>query len=272
MKGIRYRMIAAGLLWCLGAAAQDSIGTDNFRYVDTAVAADEEGTMEDADLENRIRYGNIPHSFRDNQVPGEWSDGAQTRLSVREVSPETMRSLRSMKSLQYKQEQKAEAPNWATRTLQWILLHINIFQQVLFWLLGILLLAIIVLFIRRNDLPVFRWSRRRAVATEEAVQQHGPVNYDALAQAAIAAGNLREAVRLRYLQTLQSLENRRLIAPGKDKTNMDYLRELSATGWHKPFAALTLHYEYVWYGELPLSTGQFSQLDEQFAAFKNSLR
>ena len=71
---------------------------------------------------------------------------------------------------------------------------------------------------------------------------------------------------------LQLLEARELIAPGKDKTNMDFLRELSRTAFHKPFAALTLHYEYVWYGKAPLSSGQFSQLDDQFAAFTQSIK
>lgn len=275
MKRIRQLVTAACLLFGTGAAAQDSIGADNFRYVDTAsathAAAAEEEEDDDLPLEDRVRKGSVKHATWDNQVPGEWSDGAQARLSIRKVPDETMRGLRDMKALQYHQAEKPPKPNWATRTLGWIVEHIRLFQTILLWLLGILLVAIIVLFIRKNDIPLFRWGRRAAANEPSPEAETGPLNYEALARAAIAAGNFREAVRMRYLQTLQALENRQLIAPGKDKTNMDYLHELAATGWHKPFATLTFHYEYVWYGKLPISNGQFSQLDEQFAAFKKSL-
>ncbi|WP_158618052.1 DUF4129 domain-containing protein [Chitinophaga lutea] len=276
MKKRCFVMMAACLLCGTGAMAQDSIGADNFRYMDTAgsaaaAVAPEEETEDEADLETRIRNGKVLHTEWDNQVPGEWNDGAQTRLGIRQASPETVAALRKMKALQYRKSSTPPTDNWATRTMAWMLAHTKLLQTILLWLLGILLLAIIILFIRKNDIPVFRWGRQKDAEGETPDVFTGPQNYDALAQAAIAAGNLREAVRMRYLQSLELLLRRELIAPGKDKTNMDYLRELATTSWHKPFAALTLHYEYVWYGKLPLSAPQFAQLDEQFAAFKNSL-
>ncbi len=91
---------------------------------------------------------------------------------------------------------------------------------------------------------------------------------------AIAEGRLRDAVRFRYLHTLQLLEARQLISPGKDKTNMDFLRELSRTAFHKPFAALiTLHYEYVWYRESCRSaTGSSPSWTISLPAFSQSIK
>ncbi len=94
---------------------------------------------------------------------------------------------------------------------------------------------------------------------------------EALALAARNAGQLREAVRYRYLHSLQLLEKAGLIARTKDKTNMDYLRELGRTGYHQPFASITLQYEYVWYGRMPLSETQYWRVNEAFDDFKNSL-
>lgn len=273
--------LATVCLFCsLSAVGQDSIGEDNFVFIDTTKtdsAAVDTAAVEDAeedaatkDLATRIRDGDLPHATWDEQVPGEWSEEAQSRLTITDASPETMNELRSMKELQY--QKKIVAKNtWATRAMAWLMEHVSVLRTILFWLLGILLLAVIVFFIRKNDIPVFRWGRKSPEEEEEIREETGPRNYDELAQAAILAGNFREAVRMRYLQALQTLEGRKLIIRGKDKTNMDYLRELQPTGWHKPFATLTLHYEYVWYGKLPLSHGQFQQLDEKFAAFKHSL-
>ncbi|AWO01337.1 hypothetical protein DLD77_06355 [Chitinophaga alhagiae] len=271
MNGVKMLIVAACMLWGARAAGQDSIGADNFRYVDTAAAGETDAEEDNTDLEGKVRNGSVAHSTWDSQVPGEWSDGSQTRLTIRKVPAATLKNLRAAKALQYQRAGKSQPPNWATRALVWITAHGSALQGVLLWLLAILLFAIIVLFIQKNDIPVFRWKRRATVDEDEPAAASGPVNYDAQAQAAIAAGNYREAVRMRYLQTLQALQNRELIAPGKDKTNMDYLRELAPTAWHKPFAALTLHYEYVWYGKLPLSNGQFSHLEEQFFSFRQSL-
>lgn len=276
MTGVRQLLAGLCLLLSMGAAGQDSIGRDDFRYLDTTTApaaeeADEEEiTTADTDLEGKVRMGAVPHAAWDEQVPGKWNDGAQSRLSIRKVPAGAIQQLRGMKALQYAPEAAAKQ-TWAHRAMLWIAGNGRALRHLLFWLLGILLAAVVVLFLQQNDIPLFRWARAWKNETSFEGEAAGPDDYEGLARAAIAAGNFREAVRIRYLQTLQALEKKELIAPGKDKTNMDYVRELAATGWHQPFAHLTLHYEYVWYGKLPVSNGQFAQLDEKFAAFKNSL-
>lgn len=282
-------LTAVCLLCSFRTAAQDSIGKDNFVFIDTTkqeystverveaaadsavLAEDGEEEEEDArDLETKLRDGTIPHSQWDDQVPGEWSEGSQSRLSIRESGNETITGLRNMKALQYKKTAQAK-PGWAVGLLNWILEHARLLQNILIGLLAALLLAIIIYIAQNNNLPVFRWRKKKTEEEVAANTEAGTLDYDAMALAAIGAGNFREAVRMRYLQALQTLENRSLITRGKDKTNMDYLRELQPTGWHKPFATLTLHYEYIWYGKVPLNNGQFSQLDQQFTAFKHSL-
>lgn len=289
MRRVIYSMML--LVFCTGVKAQndeakrkkDSISLQNFET--SALEFDEEDsialttdttitttTTESAEstMEEQMRQQKLPHSLWDDQVPGEWNDVAQGRLSRQKVPADKMEELRNMKALQYT-EQPREENMWMQSIGAWVLENIRFFRNLFYLLLGALLLAVIVLFIRKNDISLFRRSHQQQEAAEIFAEQ-GRQNYDALAKAAIAAGNWREAVRMRYLHSLQLLEAKQLIAPGKDKTNMDYLRELASTAWHKPFARLTLHYEYVWYGQQPLNNGQFSQLDEQFSAFKKSLR
>jgi hypothetical protein len=243
------------LLLSIGVKAQDD--------ADTSIT-------KEYTLEEKLREKQLPHSLWDDQEPGVWNDAAQGRLSRQEVPADKLKELRSMKALQYVQ-QPGKENTWQKNIGSWVREHLQSFKLLFYILLGLLLLTGIILFIRKNDIPLFRRSHQQNEAGEILTTQ-GPQNYDALARAAIAAGNWREAVRMRYLHSLQLLEAKKLIAPGKDKTNMDYLRELASTNWYKPFASLTLHYEYVWYGQQPLNNGQFSQLEEQFSAFKTSLR
>nr|WP_235998370.1 DUF4129 domain-containing protein [Hymenobacter sp. BT559] len=95
---------------------------------------------------------------------------------------------------------------------------------------------------------------------------------DALAQAE-AAGNLRLAVRLGYLQLLKQLTDRDFIAWQPDKTNQAYLRELAASQptARPAFAELTRQFEYAWYGELPVSAALYQQVRESQRQFGQQL-
>lgn len=258
--------------FCRSVQAQEVVVLDSTAAIvdSVAPAAEEEESTASANMEEQLRNKELPHSLWDDQTPGVWDDAAQGRFYRRAVPADKMKELRDMKALQYHEQPRTQKNRWLTLGA-WVVQHYKFFRNLFYILLGALLLAGIILFIRKNDILLFRRSHQQT-ATAEVLTEQGPQNYDALARAAITAGNWREAVRMRYLHTLQLLENKQLIAPGKDKTNMDYLRELSSTAWHKPFATLTLHYEYIWYGQQPLNDGQFSQLEEQFSAFKKSLR
>ena len=43
----------------------------------------------------------------------------------------------------------------------------------------------------------------------------------------------------------------------KDKTNRDYIRELSTTDWHSNFRSVTIMFEKVWYGKKELGGMDF---------------
>lgn len=86
-------------------------------------------------------------------------------------------------------------------------------------------------------------------------------------EAATVQGNYRLAVRLLYLQTLKQLTDRQLIDWKPDKTNTQYAFELANQPFAQPFNALTRDFDYVWYGNFPVSKAQFEQLRADFAAF-----
>lgn len=97
-------------------------------------------------------------------------------------------------------------------------------------------------------------------------------DYDKEIEAATVAGDFRLAVRLLYLQTLKELSTRRLINYQVGRTNLEYAAQLRYHPQHAAFLLLTQHFEYTWYGRLPLSADAFHRMQTRFAHFKISLQ
>lgn len=98
------------------------------------------------------------------------------------------------------------------------------------------------------------------------------MDFDALIVSAVDAGNFRRAVRLLYLKTLKDLSDKGMVEIRREKTNADYLREISSPGLRAPFSDVTLLFEYVWYGDIPVDGALFPRLRETFTTFNTMLR
>ncbi len=83
---------------------------------------------------------------------------------------------------------------------------------------------------------------------------------------ALAAGDHREAVRVRYLQTLQALDAAGVVAWRRDKTNRQYAAEVGAARRElaAPFRAATRVFDAVWYGERPVSAALYAEVAPLF--------
>ncbi|MFD1468257.1 DUF4129 domain-containing protein [Hymenobacter caeli] len=86
------------------------------------------------------------------------------------------------------------------------------------------------------------------------------VDFPARLAEAEAAGNLRLAARLGYLEVLKHLSDGGRLDWQPDKTNRAYLAELPAGALREAFRECTRQFEYVWYGELPLSAALYQQV------------
>ena len=100
----------------------------------------------------------------------------------------------------------------------------------------------------------------------------GNVDYDKQVMLAVTNKNYRVATRYLYLQSIQKLAAAGSISFASDKTNSQYLYELSAKPYKNEFALLTLNYEYVWYGEFLIDEVTFTKLHNRFKQFNSQLR
>ena len=86
-----------------------------------------------------------------------------------------------------------------------------------------------------------------------------------LIQTAIADENFALAVRYYYLLLLKKLSEKELISWQQEKTNEDYIKEISSNKkLHTDFEKLTYLYDYVWYGEFLIDESKFLEAENNF--------
>lgn len=118
-------------------------------------------------------------------------------------------------------------------------------------------------------------SDKAKVVTVEAIKDVEDIHkmeFEDLVQQAIDQGQFRTAVRLLYLRTLRLLSEQSLISWKHEKTNHQYLRELSDLNLKPLFGDVTLIFEYTWYGEVPVDKDEFNQARASFMKFEQTLR
>lgn len=97
------------------------------------------------------------------------------------------------------------------------------------------------------------------------------ISFDDAIKEAVANMNFRLAIRLLYLQSLKQLSDKGYIQWQFNKSNSDYIKEVSGKSWQSLFKKLTYSFEYTWYGEMNLSNEEFQNLQVQFQQFNNQL-
>lgn len=145
--------------------------------------------------------------------------------------------------------------------------------KLFFWIIAALLLSFIIIklfitesFFQRKSAG----SNVNVLATDEDAVPDAR-DYQSQINAAIQKGDFRLATRYLYLQLLYRLIVLGAISFATDKTNNQYVAELAAKPYHKAFAALTLQYEYAWYGGFILDENRFNAIRQSFIKFNNQL-
>ena len=97
------------------------------------------------------------------------------------------------------------------------------------------------------------------------------ISFDDAIKEAVENQNFRLATRLLYLQSLKTLSDKGYIQWQLNKSNNDYIREVTGKPWQSLFQKLTYSFEYTWYGEMNLANDEFQNLQVQFQQFNNQL-
>lgn len=105
----------------------------------------------------------------------------------------------------------------------------------------------------------------------EMVEDIHAIDYAQSIASAEAEGRYRDAIRFRFLYGLKVMADRGIIGWNRNKTNVDYARELSSHPLSGPFAQVRRIYEYAWYGEFDVSEADYQALQPYFSQFNRQV-
>lgn len=148
-----------------------------------------------------------------------------------------------------------------------------VFQPWVLWTIFIAVIAYIAYrVIKDTDLFSFKRNRKANNVLDGDTEELIMTNWDLQLQDALAAGDVRMAIRYSYMLLLQLLQERALIQYRQDKTNYEYYRELADTAYGNYFKNLSRQYEYAWYGNLPLQASTFDAYMQNFSLVRDKLK
>ena len=191
-------------------------------------------------------------------------------------APAAVEAYRADPDFQYDRPE-AEGPSlwevfwdWVRRTLfDPVALHTTAgFWEVVFVVLAVLALGwVVARLVGAEGSGLF--ARRQPSAAGAGLldaEDIAEVDLGARLRGALDRGDLREAVRVRYLLVLQALDAAGALAWRRDKTNRQYAAEVAAarTDLAAPFRAVTRVFDAVWYGERPVSSALYADLGPLF--------
>lgn len=252
--------------------------TDTTTYADYAEDEEEDTTTVAAPPKQHYLWDQEIPISADSLDEYEYYEGGG--LVLRKVSATLLKELNADKKLQYdrKQKEREKKDNERTKLYIWLLQFIDGIFRLLHayrWAFIIIiasaLVGLLLGFLKKRG---FSFNFRKGDKEEVAILSDEELDFDTYEkqiQEAIAGNRLRLAVRLLYLQTLRLLADKEIISYSKEKTNAAYLRAMAQTAWYKAFANLTLDYEYIWYGEVPVNEAQFNVIHRHFSQFMNEL-
>lgn len=146
--------------------------------------------------------------------------------------------------------------------------------KMVFWILVISVFAIaLAWYLYHNNIRLFRKKDLLASAVEEEGLPESifDIDYEKELQKALALSDHRLAVRLQFLGTLRSMAEKGWIQYRQDRTNMDYLFQLSGKQVYPDFFRVVRHYEYSWYGHFEVSQDNYERINSDFIKLKQQL-
>jgi hypothetical protein len=138
-------------------------------------------------------------------------------------------------------------------------------EYIVYALLAIIVLYLLIKFLLQNPINSVFKTEDKAIDgfsyVEENIEQ---IDFDHLISKALKDNNYRLATRYLYLKSLKSLANKKVIEWHYDKTNSDYLNEISDHKLKTLFKRISYIYDYVWYGEFPIDEVSFNKNKADF--------
>jgi len=106
---------------------------------------------------------------------------------------------------------------------------------------------------------------------ELTVADETTIDFDEAIRKQIDQKQFRLAIRLLYLKVFNRLKINEYIHFSKEKTNVDYLHDLSNPNLKSRFLVITSLYNRIWYGDVEITEEQFLRFEKSFQSFYTTI-
>ena len=97
------------------------------------------------------------------------------------------------------------------------------------------------------------------------------IDFDEAIRLQMEQQQYRMAIRLLYLKVINILRVNEYIHFSKEKTNFDYVGDLTSEDLKSRFNAITSIYNHVWYGDTEIEENQFLRFEKSFQSFYTAI-
>ncbi len=219
----------------------------------------------------------IPFTGSLQSAPGGIQQTDSSSVTVRTVDTQTLQEITSDPVFEYNELPEnpdsllSRLQSWVIQLLQYLFQNPwaeVILKFVFFAIFAIVLIALINNILGGNISSAFTSSKAgESFSLNISEQELSDTNYNKLLEQARQEQRFSDAIRIMYLKSLQQLSEAGLITWKADKTNHDYLQELSNHPTKPHFSRLTYFYEFVEYGDFSLQKDGFTVAEEIYQKF-----
>ena len=144
-------------------------------------------------------------------------------------------------------------------------IFVNILKFIPYLIAGLILFLLFKFFLKVNSNSIIsNGSNKPIVSLTEEEDLIKNIDLLELINKAIEKQNYRLAVRYYYLNILKQLELKSHINWEQQKTNEDYIKEITQQKIKSSFENLTRLYDFVWYGNFSINEKEFTQIELDF--------
>ncbi len=145
-------------------------------------------------------------------------------------------------------------------------------REVVLYIITFALFTLIFTFFYKSKLRLLFYNRSKKNKTSTLFEENiHEINFANDITIAEDEKKFRFAIRLHFLECLKLLDTNELLVWELQKTNRDYLQELSKHSLYLKFDELVTIFDYVWYGEFIPTEEQYKKISQQFLLVKKSL-
>ncbi len=139
----------------------------------------------------------------------------------------------------------------------------------LFYIIAAAVLIFAVYILSKGGLRAFLHGAPRSLGDVAPVEEDiREMDLPTLIAEAEAKGDLRRAIRLHYLLVLRKLVDRGVLDWSPDRTDRDYLAQITDPAIRQRFAQVARVFQWTWYGRAPLGAERYAELRRPFIQFE----